>query len=62
MRLRVLAQVHPCCGSGCALCLVLVGVQTTLPDPSMVLAFVAWLVNAAVMRLAPFAPCYAQTS
>jgi hypothetical protein len=43
------------CVLGCALCLVLDGVQSTLPDPSTVHVLGTLLISAAVMRLAPCA-------
>ena len=49
------------CVLGCALCLVLDGVQSTLPDTSTVNVLDALLISAVVMRLAPFALLYAQT-
>ena len=44
--LRVSAQVLWFCCSGCALCRVLVGVQSTLPDPAMMSTLGSGLVSA----------------
>ena len=55
--LRVLALVLPCLG--CALVLVLAGVQSTLPGPSTASALGAWFVSAAVMRHASCESRYA---